>query len=87
MERADCAKGLNFSDTALAVDAATRGLGMCLCDRTLAQPLVRAGRLQVLSTVSLRGGGQYRLVTLERNLKRTAVRALWDWMLAETGGS
>ncbi|QAX28798.1 LysR substrate-binding domain-containing protein [Leisingera sp. NJS204] len=87
LERADCAKGLNFSDTALAVDAATRGLGMCLCDRTLAQPLVRAGRLQVLSPVSLRGGGQYRLVTLERNLKRTAVRALWDWMLTETGGS
>ncbi|WP_411352469.1 LysR substrate-binding domain-containing protein [Leisingera aquaemixtae] len=83
-ERADCSRGLNFSDTALAVDAATRGLGMCLCDRSLAQPLVSEGKLQLLRPVFLRSGGSYHLVTLERNLQRTAVRALWDWMLAQS---
>ncbi|WP_264210178.1 LysR substrate-binding domain-containing protein [Leisingera thetidis] len=85
VDRADCSRGLNFSDTALAVDAAVRGLGMCLCDRGLAQPLVSEGRLQVLSPVSLHGGGPYHLATLERNLQRAAVRALWDWMLMDTG--
>ncbi len=87
VERSDCSIGLNFSDTALAVDAAARGLGLCLCDRTLAQPLVSEGRLQMLSPVSLHSGSQYHLVTLERNLQRASVRSLWDWMLAETSDS
>lgn len=87
LERADCSKGLNFSDTALAVDAATRGLGLCLCDRRQAQPLVSEGRLQVLSPVGLRSDSPYYLVTLKRNLQRAAVRSLWDWMLAESGDS
>ncbi|MFI7855938.1 LysR substrate-binding domain-containing protein [Pseudomonas promysalinigenes] len=49
------AKGLNFSDPGLLLDAASEGLGVALVSQLLAQRVVQQGRLQALSEQRVRG--------------------------------
>lgn len=83
LERADYAKGLNFSEPALALEAAARGLGVCLGSRVLAGPLLEQGRLVQVHDCALRSERVFHAVTLERNLGRDGVRALWNWLGTE----
>lgn len=49
------AKGLNFSDPGLLLDAASEGLGVALVSQLLAQRVAQEGRLQALSEQRVRG--------------------------------
>jgi len=49
------AKGLNFSDPGLLLDAASEGLGVALVSQLLARRAVSEGRLQALSAQRVRG--------------------------------
>lgn len=86
MSRADLAAGPNFSDSAMMIEAAARGLGVCLGSVILAGPMLAEGRLVTMSEATLEEDRPYFLVTSERNLQRPAVRALWDWLNSEAAG-
>lgn len=79
--RDNFAAGLNFSDPAYALDAAARGLGACLGDPLLAAPWLDDGRLVLAGGPVLDTGRAIHIVALERNLRRPAVLALWEWLL------
>lgn len=87
LDRRDLASGPNFTDAALMLEAAARGLGICLGGRALAAPMIDDGRLVALSDIAIDEEQPYYMVTLQRNLQRAGVRALWDWLCAETGGA
>ncbi|WP_371225621.1 LysR family transcriptional regulator [Roseovarius sp. 2305UL8-3] len=82
IERGAFAAGLNFSDPSLATDAAARGLGVCLGDPELAAERISQGALVRADDLALETDRILYLVALERNLERTSVRQLWDWLVA-----
>ena len=55
---------------------------MCLGGRVLAAPMIAAGQLVQVHGHALPVAQAYHAVTLERNLARDGVRALWDWLTA-----
>lgn len=86
LTRDDMLKGPNFSDPAMMLEAATQGMGLCLGSEALAAPYLADGRLQVVSDVALPDASPLWIVTLERNLTRTSVRALWEWLVDQAPG-
>ena len=83
LQRDDISAGLNFDDSAMALAAAARGLGMCLGNPALAAEWLSDGRLVELSDVALQSERMFHLVTLERSLRRDSVRAVWDWLCGQ----
>ena len=79
--RDEFASGLNFSDSALAMQAAVQGLGVCLGSVQLAADWIEDGRLQITHETVVPGESVLYLVTLRRNLQRQSVRKLWDWFI------
>jgi LysR family glycine cleavage system transcriptional activator len=78
-------RGMRFSQTALAVDAAIAGQGVALASRFLVSTELDAGRLVQLSDVILREESEFYLLA-KRNRKRTPqVDHVIDWMLDEAG--
>lgn len=84
LSRADFVTGPNFSDSAMMLEAAARGLGVCLGSIILAGPMIAEGRLVALGDIALEEEQPYFIVTTDRNLQRSAVRSLWDWLRSET---
>lgn len=75
--------GFNFTDPALALDAAMQGLGVCLGSQLLAEPLIAAGKLARVSAICLHTKPRLHWVTLKRNIQRPAANALWSWLQGE----
>ena len=80
LTRDDILRGPNFSDPAMMLEAAARGMGLCLGSEMLAAPYLADGRLRVISDVALPDASPLWMVTLERNLTRASVRTLWEWL-------
>lgn len=80
LSRSDFSAGLNFSDSALMLDAAARGLGFALGSLLLAAPILAAGRLQSFGTAVVCVRAPYVLQTTERELARDQTRRLWKWL-------
>ena len=78
-------KGLNFSDPGLVLDAAARGLGVCLGSANLGAEYLAQGRLVAFGHAIPSARATY-LVTHNRNLKRPWVSELWAWFLAQSPG-
>ena len=76
------AKGLNFSDPGLVLDAAARGLGVCLGSESLAAERLGNGA-RVAFDASIPAARATYLLTHPRNLKRPWVAKLWEWFLAQ----
>lgn len=76
-------KGLNFSDPNLVLDAAARGLGVCLGNESLAAERLELGTLIGFGATIPAARATY-LVTHPRNLNRPWVAELWDWFLAQS---
>ena len=74
-------KGLNFSDPGLVLDAAARGLGVCLGSERLAAERLATGALVGFGAAIPAARATY-LLTHPRNLKRPGVAELWEWFLA-----
>ncbi|MEO0371733.1 MAG: LysR substrate-binding domain-containing protein, partial [Pseudomonadota bacterium] len=78
-------RGMRFSQTALAIDAAMAGQGVALASRFLVEHDLKAGRLVQVSGASLDEENEFVLLA-KRNRKRTPhVDHVIDWMLAEAG--
>ena len=83
IEREDYLLGPNFSDSGMMLEAAARGLGVCLGRRVLASTLIAEGRLVEMSDTALEDDRPTWIVTLDQHLNHADVRAVWDWLVAE----
>lgn len=79
----DPAPGPRFGNAALAVEAATDGLGVVLALKPLLNDAVRAGRLVLPFEVSVPSRYAYYLVVPERIAERESVQRFSDWLLHE----
>ncbi|MGO4451983.1 LysR substrate-binding domain-containing protein [Phyllobacterium sp. TAF24] len=75
-------KGLNFSDSGMVLDAAARGLGICLGSMRLAAERLKNGDLVTLGN-GVPSSRSYYLLAHPRNLKRPGVTELWDWFITQ----
>ncbi len=82
-------RGLHFSQTSLALQAAIDGHGVALGDSTLVGDDLAAGRLVKPFELSLRSPAQfaYHLITRRDNSDRPMTRAFRDWIIAEAAAS
>ena len=82
-------RGLHFSQTSLALQAALDGHGVALGDSTLAGDDLEAGRLVKPFELSLRSPAQfaYHLITPRDNSDRPMTKAFRDWIIAEAAAS
>ncbi len=82
-------RGLHFSQTSLALQAALDGHGVALGDSTLAGDDLEAGRLVKPFELSLRSPAQfaYHLITRRDNSDRPMTKAFRDWIIAEAAAS
>jgi len=79
------ARQTQLSDSAMLVEAALRGQGVALARWSLAADELMLGRLSLLfpRVAPLATGLAYYVVTPRENLRRRAVVAFRDWLLAE----
>ena len=82
-------RGLHFSQTSLAVQAAIDGHGVALGDSTLVADDLASGRLVKPFELSLRSPAQfaYHLITRRDMADRPMTRAFRDWIIAEAAAS
>ncbi len=78
-------RGLHFSQTSLALEAALDGLGVALGETTLAADDLASGRLVKPFALSLRSPAQfgYHLITRRDTAERPVATAFRNWILAE----
>lgn len=82
-------RGLHFSQTSLAVQAAVDGHGVALGDSTLVADDLASGRLVKPFELSLRSPAQfaYHLITRRETAERPMTKAFRNWILAEAAAS
>jgi len=82
-------RGLHFSQTSLAVQAAVDGHGVALGDSTLVADDLASGRLVKPFELSLRSPAQfaYHLITRRDTAERPMTRAFRNWIIAEAAAS
>lgn len=81
--RQDFAAGLNFSDPAFLLQAASESLGVALASEVLAGTFLARGALVPAASTPLVTGRHFHLSAWQRNRSRKAVTALWDWLCAQ----
>ena len=82
-------RGLHFSQTSLALQAAIDGHGVALGDSTLVKDDLAEGRLVKPFELALRSPAQfaYHLITRRDTSDRPMTRAFRDWIIAEAAAS
>ena len=82
-------RGLHFSQTSLAVQAAVDGHGVALGESTLVADDLAAGRLVKPFSLSLRSPAQfaYHLITRRDTAERPMIKAFRNWIIAEAAAS
>jgi LysR family glycine cleavage system transcriptional activator len=81
----DDSRGLHFSQTSLAIQAAIDGHGVALGDSTLVADDIAAGRLIQPFDVALKGPSHfaYYVISPRETAEEPMVRAFRDWILSE----
>lgn len=79
-------KGISFSQTSLAIEAAIAGQGIVLANRRFVARDIAEGRLAQLSAATLRGPSDFYLVW-PRYRKSAALHTVSAWMLEEAVGN
>lgn len=74
-----------FDDTETLHQAAAQGVGVALARWTLAEPLVKAGRLVTLTKKRLQADFAHYLVYPERSLGHPGFRKVRTWLLEQAG--
>ncbi|WP_448480092.1 LysR substrate-binding domain-containing protein [Pseudoxanthomonas mexicana] len=74
-----------FDDTETLHQAAAQGVGVALARWTLAEPLVKAGRLMTLTKKRLQADFAHYLVYPERSLGHPGFRKVRAWLLEQAG--
>lgn len=77
--REPASRGLQLSQTALAIDAAVEGQGIALASEFLVRKEIASGRLAKVVPETLRGTGDFYLLA-RRERRRSAVTAVLDWL-------
>ena len=82
-------RGLHFSQTSLALQAAIDGHGVALGDSTLVGDDLAAGRLVKPFELALRSPAQfaYHLITRRDTADRPMTKAFRNWIIAEAAAS
>ena len=82
-------RGLHFSQTSLAVQAAADGYGVALGESTLVADDLASGRLVKPFELSLRSPAQfaYHLITRREAAERPMTKAFRNWIIAEAAAS
>ncbi|UNK58782.1 LysR substrate-binding domain-containing protein [Pseudoxanthomonas daejeonensis] len=75
-----------FDDTETLHQAAVQGMGVALARWTLAEPLVRAGRLVPLAREHLPAGFGHYLVYPERSVSHPGFAIMREWLLEQAAG-
>jgi LysR family glycine cleavage system transcriptional activator len=85
----DDSRGLRFSQTSLAIQAAIDGHGVALGDSALVADDIAAGRLVQPFEMALKGPPQfaYYVISPEETADEPMVRAFREWVLSEAGQS
>ncbi len=78
-------RGLRFSQTALAIDAALAGQGVALTSRFMVAPDLRSGRLCQPVPDVLRARGDFYLLSPRQARRPEAVAKVVDWLLDRAG--
>ncbi len=78
-------RGLRFTDSHLAIEAAINGRGVVLANSTIAAADIAAGKLVRLFSLALPSRFSYYIVTLPGAQERPKVRAFCDWLRKEAG--
>ncbi len=76
-------KGLTFSSTSLAINAAIEGVGIALADRILVEREVRYGQLVIPLDVNLNSHRDFYLVHQKGRQLTSAMRDFIVWLLGE----
>lgn len=83
VDSVDTARGMRFSQTALALEAAADGSGAVLATPIMAASDLASGRLVIPFALSLPSDFAYYVVCAEANRDRPAVNMFRDWLLQE----
>jgi len=83
----DTSRGVHFSHSVLALDAAADGLGVVLGNPMLAAPDLAAGRLVIPFETRLPSAFAYYVVCSEASCDRPDILAFRGWLRAEAEGS
>ena len=83
----DPARGPQFSNSTLALEAAESGLGVALVNRYLAQPHLDSGKLVMPFDVGFHAEGGYYLVYPPSREEQPNISAFRDWLLKELAAS
>ena len=82
----DPQRGLHFTQTALALQAAIDGQGVALCESTLVADDLASGRLVRPFEMSIKGPAEFAYYALTSPTEaRPLVKAFRDWIVAEAG--
>jgi LysR family glycine cleavage system transcriptional activator len=84
IEGVDPNRGTHFTDASLALEAATRGMGVVLTMRPLAASEIDAGNLVVPFDIAAETPFSFFLVTPEAALHNRGVAEFRQWLLAES---
>ena len=87
VETADATRGLRFTHSNIALQAAIQGHGIALGSESLAGDELASGHLVRLFDLALPLGFAYHLVHPEETATVPKVAAFADWILAETGAT
>lgn len=79
--RSEFSRGYNFSDTGQMLQAAMLGHGVCLASLRQADQALREGKLITATAAVLDRAEPLYMSCWTRNLTRSPVEALWDWVL------
>ncbi|MFJ2446148.1 LysR substrate-binding domain-containing protein [Pseudomonas sp. NPDC087626] len=79
----DC-KHITFNLDELALDAATRGLGIAMTDQTLAQELIDRGDLIIPFGPALKTAGAYSLWLQPSSARHPARQVIVDWLFRQS---
>jgi LysR family glycine cleavage system transcriptional activator len=79
-------RGTHFTDASLALEAASRGMGVVLTMRPLAESEIDAGNLVVPFDIAAETPWAFFLVTPEAALNNRGVAEFREWLLAESAG-
>jgi LysR family glycine cleavage system transcriptional activator len=83
VENVDATRGPHFGDAALALDAASEGLGVTLAIESLLAPEIKSKRLAVPFRIPAPTGFSYYLVTPEAAAENSAVASFRTWLLEQ----
>jgi LysR family glycine cleavage system transcriptional activator len=76
-------RSTRFNQTALAIDAAIAGQGIALASRFLVEPDLAAGRLELATPASMRGGLDFYVVCARKPRHPEQAALVRAWLLAQ----